>query len=247
MRETPSLGSAGDEFCDRSQRNSTIRRIPATTAQQVIDAVKLPFDIEGRAVSVGISIGIALGPQDSCNPDQLFKNADIALYRAKAAGRSTYRYYEPEMDAAIAERNALELDLREAVRLGEFELYYQPIIRLENDMLSGFEALMRWRSPSRGLVSPGDFIPLAEEIGLVVQLGAWALKDACCEAAGWPGDLKVAVNASTVQFGRTWFGACCCDGAGGVRSAAASSRARNHRERADERHGKRNPLPASAA
>ncbi|WP_082469918.1 MULTISPECIES: EAL domain-containing protein [unclassified Methylobacterium] len=189
----------GDEFAivlrglDHPQNSST-------TAQQVIDAVKLPFDIEGRAVSVGISIGIALGPQDGCNPDQLFKNADIALYRAKAAGRSTYRYYEPEMDAAIAERNALELDLREAVRLGEFELYYQPIIRLENDMLSGFEALMRWRSPSRGLVSPGDFIPLAEEIGLVVQLGAWALKDACCEAAGWPGDLKVAVNASTVQF-----------------------------------------------
>lgn len=189
----------GDEFAivlrglDHPQNSST-------TAQQVIDAVKLPFDIEGRAVSVGISIGIALGPQDGCNPDQLFKNADIALYRAKAAGRSTYRYYEPEMDAAIAERNALELDLREAVRLGEFELYYQPIIRLENDMLSGFEALMRWRSPSRGLVSPGDFIPLAEEIGLVVQLGAWALKEACCEAARWPGDLKVAVNASTVQF-----------------------------------------------
>lgn len=189
----------GDEFAivlrglDRPQNAST-------TAQHVIDAIQLPFDLDGRTVSVGISIGIAVGPQDGGNPDQLFKNADIALYRAKAAGRSTYRYYEPDMDAAIAERNALELDLREAVRLGEFELFYQPIIDLRNDKLSGFEGLMRWRSPTRGLVSPGDFIPLAEEIGLVVPLGAWALKEACSEAAGWPGDLRVAVNASTVQF-----------------------------------------------
>ncbi len=189
----------GDEFAivlrglDRPQNAST-------TAQHVIDAVKLPFDLEGRTVSVGISIGIAVGPQDGRNPDQLFKNADIALYRAKAAGRSTYRYYEPDMDAAIAERNALELDLREAVRLGEFELFYQPIIALENDVLSGFEALMRWKNPTRGFVSPSEFIPLAEEIGLVVPLGAWALKEACCEAMEWPGELKVAVNASTVQF-----------------------------------------------
>ncbi|MCJ2130781.1 EAL domain-containing protein [Methylobacterium sp. E-045] len=189
----------GDEFAivlrglDHPQNAST-------TAQHVIDAVQLPVDLDGRTVSVGISIGIAVGPQDGGNADQLFKNADIALYRAKAAGRSTYRYYEPDMDAVIAERNALELDLREAVRLGEFALFYQPIIDLRNDRLSGFEALMRWRSPTRGLVSPGAFIPLAEEIGLVVPLGAWALKEACREAAGWPGDLRVAVNASTVQF-----------------------------------------------
>ncbi|WP_280791127.1 EAL domain-containing protein [Methylobacterium sp. 77] len=189
----------GDEFAivlrglDRPQNAST-------TAQHVIDAVKLPFDLDGRTVSVGISIGIAVGPQDGGDPEQLLKNADIALYRAKAAGRSTYRYYEPEMDVAMAARNALEMDVREAVRLGEFELFYQPTLNLETNATSGFEALMRWRTPDRGFVPPAEFIPLAEEIGLIVQLGAWALKEACHEAAKWPGDLMVAVNVSALQF-----------------------------------------------
>ncbi|WP_339158851.1 bifunctional diguanylate cyclase/phosphodiesterase [Methylobacterium bullatum] len=189
----------GDEFAivlrglDQPQNASA-------AAQQVIEALKRPFDLDGRSVSVGVSIGIAVGPQDGGDPDQLLKNADIALGRAKAAGRGTFRFCEPAMDAAIAERNVLELDMREAVRLGEFELHYQPIIDLATDTASGFEALMRWHHPVRGIVSPADFIPLAEETGLVVPLGTWALQEACREAAAWPGDLRVAVNVSAVQF-----------------------------------------------
>ncbi|MCC0806208.1 EAL domain-containing protein [Methylobacterium sp. W2] len=189
----------GDEFAivlrglDQPQNASA-------TAQEVIEALKLPFDLDGRSVSVGVSIGIAVGPQDGSDPDQLLKNADIALGRTKAAGRGTFRFCEPAMDAAIAARNVLELDMREAVRLGEFELHYQPIIDLATDTTSGFEALIRWNHPLRGIVSPADFIPLAEETGLVVPLGTWALREACREAAAWPGDLRVAVNVSAVQF-----------------------------------------------
>lgn len=189
----------GDEFAI-VLREPDLLQTATTTAQQVIEALQSPFDLGGRSVSVGVSIGIAVGPQDGGDPDQLFKNADIALYRAKAAGRNTFRFYEPGMDAAIAARNVLELDLREAVRLGQFELYYQPIIELATDTTSGFEALMRWRHPVKGLVSPADFIPLAEETGLIVPLGSWALREACREAAAWPGDLRVAVNVSAAQF-----------------------------------------------
>ncbi|WP_375465326.1 putative bifunctional diguanylate cyclase/phosphodiesterase [uncultured Methylobacterium sp.] len=170
------------------------------TAQRIIEAVGRPVDLDADTANIGVSIGIALGTAACSDADSLFKNADIALYRAKAAGRNTFSFYEPGMDAVVASRSLLERDLREAVRTGGFALHYQPILNLAGDATGGFEALMRWHHPQRGMVSPAEFIPLAEETGLIVPLGTWALKAACREATGWPGDLHVAVNVSAVQF-----------------------------------------------
>jgi EAL domain-containing protein (putative c-di-GMP-specific phosphodiesterase class I) len=133
-------------------------------------------------------------------PDLLLKNADMALYRAKDDGRRIFRFFEPGMDVRVRARRMLELDLRNAFAAGEFELYYQPLVNLETGVISGFEALLRWGHPQRGMVAPAEFIPLAEEIGLIVPLGEWVLRQACAEALTWPGDLKVAVNLSPVQF-----------------------------------------------
>ena len=186
----------------------------ARTAQRIIEAMRDPVELGPaspsddehasgfRAASVGISIGIAIGPRRGVDADTLFRNADIALYDAKASGRSTWSFYEPGMDAALAARTALELDMYEAVRAGGFTLHYQPIVSLTSRRVEGFEALMRWPHPQRGLVPPSDFVPLAEETGLIVPLGAWALHEACREAATWPGEAKVAVNISAVQFTR---------------------------------------------
>jgi predicted signal transduction protein with EAL and GGDEF domain len=151
-------------------------------------------------VIVGTSVGIAIGPTDGLNPDDLMRNADLALYRAKGDGRGTLRFFEPEMDARMQARRALEHDLRKAFLAGEFELHYQPIVNLQTDEISAFEALIRWPHPERGMVSPATFIPLAEEIGLIVPLGEWALKTACATAARWPDHIKVCVNLSPVQF-----------------------------------------------
>ena len=177
----------------------------SAAAERVIEIVGLPMDLDGNTACIGISIGIALGTVETVDADALFKNADIALYRAKAAGRNTLSFYEPGMDGAVADRSALERDLSNAVREGGFVLHYQPIMNLAADKLSGFEALIRWQHPTRGMVSPADFIPLAEDTGLIVPLGAWILRDACREAAGWPNDLRVAVNVSAIQFQKPGF------------------------------------------
>jgi diguanylate cyclase (GGDEF)-like protein/PAS domain S-box-containing protein len=169
-------------------------------AYRAIDTVGEPYLIEGREVVIGTSVGIAVAPTDGQTAEQLMRNADLALYRAKADGRRTYRFFEPDMDAQMQVRQALEDDLRKALPGGEFEVHYQPVVNLKSDDVSGFEALIRWRHPEKGLVAPGTFIPLAEEIGFIVPLGEWALREACAAAAKWPGDLKVAVNLSPVQF-----------------------------------------------
>ena len=169
-------------------------------ATRLIKAISEPFDVEGHQIVIGASIGIAIAPNDGNDPDRLLKNADMALYRAKEDGRGIYRFFEPDMDAKMQARRALELDLRKALALGEFELFYQPLINLETNAVSGFEALIRWRNPERGLVPPIEFIPLAEEIGLINPIGAWVLKQACTEAMRWPKQIKVAVNLSPVQF-----------------------------------------------
>ena len=174
-------------------------------AERIIEIVGAPIDLDGSHARIGVSIGIALGTSETEDADGLFKNADIALYRAKAAGRNTLSFYEPGMDGIVADRTALERDLSNAVREGGFVLYYQPIINLAADRPCGFEALIRWPHPSRGMVSPIDFIPLAEDTGLIVPLGAWILQEACREAAGWPGDLRVSVNVSAVQFQKPGF------------------------------------------
>ena len=139
-------------------------------------------------------------PPGKLDPDQLLKNADMALYRAKGDGRGTYRFFEPEMDALMQARRALELDLRKALINAEFALYYQPLVNLEKGQICGFEALLRWNHPERGLISPFEFIALAEETGLIVSIGEWVLRQACEEAMKWPSDLSVAVNLSPVQF-----------------------------------------------
>jgi EAL domain-containing protein (putative c-di-GMP-specific phosphodiesterase class I) len=128
------------------------------------------------------------------------KNADMALYGAKADGRGTYRFFEPEMDARMKARRELEMDLRKALANGEFELHYQPLVNLETNAVTGFEALLRWNHPVRGLISPADFIPIAEETGIIVPVGEWVLRQACQEAVNWPDDVKVAVNLSPVQL-----------------------------------------------
>jgi diguanylate cyclase (GGDEF)-like protein len=169
-------------------------------ASRLIATVAEPYELDGHQVVVGVSVGIAIAPADGNDFDRLLKNADMALYRAKADGRGVYRFFEREMDERMQARRALELDLRKALVLGEFELFYQPLIGLQTNKVTGFEALLRWRHPQRGLVMPGEFIPLAEEIGLIRPLGAWVLKRACIEAAGWPDDILVAVNLSPAQF-----------------------------------------------
>jgi predicted signal transduction protein with EAL and GGDEF domain len=141
-----------------------------------------------------------MAPSDGRDPDTLLRNADMALYRAKEEGRGAYRFFEPAMDAKMQFRRALELDLRKALAMEEFELFYQPLVNLQTDEITGCEALLRWRHPERGLVAPMTFIPLAEDIGLIGPIGAWVLKQACREAATWPRNIKVAVNLSPVQF-----------------------------------------------
>ena len=169
-------------------------------ADRLIETLAKPFDLDGHQVVIGTSIGIALAPLDGLDTDQLIKNADMALYRAKADGRGVFRFFEPEMDAKMQARRTLEIDLRKALAEGEFELFYQPLVNLASNEVSGFEALLRWNHPTRGLVPPSEFIPIAEEMGLIVPLGERILRQACAEAAGWPDDIKVAVNLSPVQF-----------------------------------------------
>jgi len=169
-------------------------------ADRLIETLAKPFDLDGHQVVIGTSIGIALAPLDGLDTDQLIKNADMALYRAKADGRGVFRFFEPEMDAKMQARRTLEIDLRKALAEGEFELFYQPLVNLASNEVSGFEALLRWNHPTRGLVPPSEFIPIAEEMGLIVPSGERILRQACAEAAGWPDDIKVAVNLSPVQF-----------------------------------------------
>jgi predicted signal transduction protein with EAL and GGDEF domain len=159
-----------------------------------------PYELDEHQVVIGVSIGMAIAPGDGRGPDELLKNADLALYRAKSDGRSTYRFFEADMDARMQARRKLELDLRKALVAGEFRLYYQPLVHLKSDEITGFEALLRWQHPERGLVSPADFIPVLEEIGLIARVGEWILEEACREAAKWPRDIKVAVNLSPLQF-----------------------------------------------
>ncbi|MER2265148.1 sensor domain-containing protein [Methylobacterium oxalidis] len=191
----------GDEFVIALERPQGLARVEAL-AEHIIAAVGRPLDIGGHLAHVGVSIGIALGPRDGTDSDSLFRNADIALYGAKAAGRNTCRFYETGMAAAAAARNLLQLELQDAVQSGGFRLHYQPVIDLRGGAVTGFEALLRWPHPRRGLISPAEFIPLAEETGHITRLGAWVLREACLEAAAWPGTARVAVNVSTVQFAR---------------------------------------------
>ena len=172
----------------------------ATLSRRVRDSITKPYDLDGHQVVIDISIGISIAPLDATDTDQLLKNADMALYGAKADGRGTYRFFEPEMDARMQQRRELEMDLRQALINGEFELHYQPLVNLQSNDITGFEALLRWNHPTRGRIPPAEFIPIAEETGLIIQLGDWVLRRACEETASWPQELKIAVNLSPAQL-----------------------------------------------
>jgi diguanylate cyclase (GGDEF)-like protein len=169
-------------------------------ASHIVEKIAAPYDIAGHQLIIGVSIGISLAPEDGKNPDELLKKADLALYRAKEDGRGTYRFFETGMDARAQARRVLELDLRAALQRDEFEVHYQPIRDIAKDRIVAFEALVRWNHPLRGTISPINFIPLAEETALIVPLGEWVLRRACADAAGWSGDIDVAVNLSPIQF-----------------------------------------------
>jgi diguanylate cyclase (GGDEF)-like protein/PAS domain S-box-containing protein len=189
----------GDEF-------AIVLRDPAgpdhaqALAQAIIEAMGLPIQLGTQVVTIGASVGIAMAPGHGSEVDLLHRHADLALYRAKAAGRNGFQVYTASMDAALENRNQLELDMHLAHRGDGFRLDYQPVVELSTGKVRCFEALMRWPHPTRGMVSPAEFIPIAEETGLVVPLGAWALREACRVAASWPNDVRVAVNVSPVQF-----------------------------------------------
>jgi diguanylate cyclase (GGDEF)-like protein len=169
-------------------------------SQRVLEAIGRPFDLDGHQIAIGVSIGIALAPADATDGVDLLKAADIALFRAKADGRGTYRFFEPEMDERIQARHALERDLRTALSNDQFVMHYQPIVNLQSGVISALEGLIRWNHPERGMMLPADFIPFAEESGLIVPIGNWALRQVCQDAARWPDAVSVAVNLSPDQF-----------------------------------------------
>ncbi|MCP3379307.1 MULTISPECIES: EAL domain-containing protein [unclassified Bradyrhizobium] len=189
----------GDEFaivkagtCDQAALSAL--------AEQILTSLRMPVDCKGQEITTDASIGIAIAPDHGDNLEDLLKRADLAMYAAKSEGRGTFRIFVSEYDAKARQRRQLELDLRQALARGEFEVHYQPLVDLSANVVNGCEALLRWRHPERGMVSPADFIPVAEDTGLIGEIGEWVLKQACTEAASWPGDIHIAVNVSPVQF-----------------------------------------------
>ncbi|WP_430929549.1 putative bifunctional diguanylate cyclase/phosphodiesterase [Methylobacterium tardum] len=189
----------GDEFAI-VQADVSAADAAHALARRIVDLIGRSYIIEGHLLTIGASIGVALVPADGTDAGKLLKNADLALYRAKLDGRGTHRFFEPEMDARMQARRKLELDMRQALARREFQLHYQPQLQRQSGALSGCEALIRWYHPERGLVSPLDFIPLAEEIGLIVPIGEWVIRQACRDAMTSPGHMSVAVNVSPAQF-----------------------------------------------
>jgi len=189
----------GDEFAVIQPAIESKAEVEAFV-RQIYAAIRQPHRCLGHQLSSDASIGIALEPQDGTDLEQLIKNADLAMYAAKAGGRRAHRFFETAMDANAKARLALEQDLRQAMADGSFELHYQPLVDLRNDRVTGCEALLRWRHPERGMVSPAEFIPVAEDTGLINELGDWVLKTACAEAATWPEHVRLAVNVSPIQL-----------------------------------------------
>ncbi|WP_245978573.1 EAL domain-containing protein [Aurantiacibacter xanthus] len=189
----------GDEFEVIIPR-SMARDHLGTLAAEIIYSLSQPYSIEGQRVVIGASIGMAVSPADGSTSEALIRNADLALYAAKDGGRGRYHFYADDLHAEAEERSQLEEDLRDAISNGELELYYQPVVSVASETITGFEALLRWHHKTRGPISPTKFIPIAEDTGLIVQLGEWALRQACKDVATWPEDVRVAVNVSPLQF-----------------------------------------------
>ena len=199
-RETDTVARlGGDEFAI-IQAGAEQPGAAIALAERLVLRLAEPFDLDIHEAAIGVSIGIAMLPGDGEDADTALKNADLALYRAKGDGRGTFRLFEPAMDSAMQRRSALVRDLRHGLEIGQFELFYQPIMDKHGVRIQSFEALIRWRHPQRGLVLPVEFIPVTEEIGLIRPLGAWVLAQACADAMQWPERISVAVNLSSVQF-----------------------------------------------
>jgi diguanylate cyclase (GGDEF)-like protein/PAS domain S-box-containing protein len=190
----------GDEFVIVQVGGESQSPNAVALANRLIEVVGAPYDIQGHQLVIKTSIGISVAPNDGSDPDQLLKNADMALYLAKADGRGAYRFFETGMDARAQARRLLMIDLRAALLRDEFEVYYQPIYDLETNRIICFEALVRWNHPLRGMIAPADFIPLAESAGLIIPIGDWVLRKACLAAASWSQNVSVAVNLSPAQF-----------------------------------------------
>jgi diguanylate cyclase (GGDEF)-like protein len=190
----------GDEFAIVQTHCEEQRAASFDLSRRIAKLIAEPFQLSGNRVEIGTSIGIAIAPDHGHDQEQLLKKADLALYRSKAAGRNCYTLYDEAMSAELEARNTLEGDLRDAIARCHFEVHYQPFYEMQTGQLRGLEALVRWRHPVRGLIPPDQFIPLAEETGMIVPLGEWVVRQACDDAASWPPDVKVAVNLSPVQF-----------------------------------------------
>ncbi len=200
VRETDIVARiGGDEFAI-VQWGATQPAAASTLARRVIEALAAPHVVAGHTVHVGVSVGVAIAPFDGQDPEVLQRHADLALFRAKADGRGTLRFFEPGMDAEARHRHDMEADLRRALERGEFELFYQPQVELRDQQVCGLEALLRWNHPRLGRIAPDAFMTLAEETGLIVPIGRWVLMQACRQACTWPADWRVAVNVSAVQF-----------------------------------------------
>lgn len=200
VRENDSVARiGGDEFA--IIQSATFQpEAGKALAERIVSALGEPFYVGNQQISIGASVGISLGPQDSLDANQLLVNADLALYQAKAQGRGRYSFFVPAMDQQMQARRELEEDLRRAVVNGEFEVFYQPVINTHNEKIASFEALLRWNHPSKGMILPGNFIAAAEDIGLIVPVGEWTLRQACLEAAAWPKNIGISVNLSPIQF-----------------------------------------------
>jgi diguanylate cyclase (GGDEF)-like protein/PAS domain S-box-containing protein len=201
LRETDVLARlGGDEFAIIQAGETNQRDAARLLAERIINIIAMPFTIDGNEVNIGTSLGIALAPEHAADTDSLLKMGDMALYRAKSAGRNGYCFFDPAMSAAASTRHELENELRHAIPNGEFTLHYQSIVDTQTRKVCGVEALIRWQHPTKGIIPPDQFIPLAEETGLIIPIGEWVLHTACAEAARWPADVKIAVNLSPVQF-----------------------------------------------
>jgi len=200
VRETDVVARfGGDEFVVLHAPLAEVSSA-ASVAARIVEAVSGSYDVDGNQVVVGVTVGLALAPRDATRIDQLLRRADLALYWAKKDNRGSYSFFEPEMDERAHARRALELDLRNALAEEAFEVHYQPIVDLESRRLSVCEALVRWPHPTRGMVPPSEFVPVAEEMGLIIDLGILVMRRACHACAEWPGDVRVAVNLSVTQF-----------------------------------------------
>jgi diguanylate cyclase (GGDEF)-like protein len=201
LRSTDVLARlGGDEFAIIQAGCEDQRTGSINLAARIAGCIAEPFELLGRQVEVGTSIGIAMAPEHGRDGEQLLKKADLALYRSKSAGRNCFTLYDEAMSAELEARNTLEGDLRDAIARCHLEVHYQPFFDVQSGDRRGLEALVRWRHPTKGLIAPDQFIPLAEETGLIVALGEWVLRRACDDAMSWPAGTKVAVNLSPVQF-----------------------------------------------